>query len=260
MMMLLFLQINKAVEIIKDGKVDWSKGIITAKGYGVFDVNSKNLNAEILKAQRVAVVVAQRNLLETIKGVYINSETIVEDYMLKSDLIISRVNGLIRGARMIGEPKIDKQNGIVEVEMAIDLYGDNSLASAILPEILKNTKKPKIDDIKDNPNFSALVLDGSGKDIKPSLFPKIYDENGNLIFDTAWLIDENNPSAKKVITFVENLNDILNDPELKNNPLVIKIKSVLNGRDIVVDKDNANKIKWIKKAWEIGKKIVLTLF
>ncbi|MEO0143646.1 MAG: hypothetical protein ABIL49_05585 [candidate division WOR-3 bacterium] len=259
-MLFLFFQMSKAVETIKDGKVDWSKGIVTAKGYGVFDINAKNVNAEILKAQRVAVVVAQRNLLETIKGVYINSETIVEDYMLKSDLIVSRVNGIVKGARMIGEPKIDRQNGIVEVELAVDLYGDNGLVSAILPEIIKNTKKQNLDDIKDNPSFSALVLDGSGTNIKPSLFPKIYDENGNLIFDTAWLIDENNPKAQRVIKFVENLNEILNDPELKDNPLVIKIKSVLNGRDIVVDKDSANKIKWLKKAWELGKKIVLTLF
>ena len=45
MMLFLFFQMSKAVETIKDGKVDWSKGIVTAKGYGVFDINAKNVES-----------------------------------------------------------------------------------------------------------------------------------------------------------------------------------------------------------------------
>ncbi len=41
-----------------------------------------------LLAERAAVVDARRNLLEIIKGVYITSETVVEDYMVSSDIVV----------------------------------------------------------------------------------------------------------------------------------------------------------------------------
>jgi|Deesub1362B_J571_1020462.scaffolds.fasta_scaffold00362_14 hypothetical protein len=260
---LLFVQIStpsKGVEVTEHGKIDWVKGIVTAKGYGAFDPKAKNLSQEILKARRVAIVVAQRNLLETIKGVHITSETIVENYILKSDLIFSRVQGIVKNARMIGEPKIDKENGIVEVELAVNFFGEDGFITPILPEVPK--KKGKI---QDKPELKTLfytgaVIDASGAEIKPAVFPKFYDEKENLLLDTSEFIDPKDPKATKVINFVNSLNDILSDPELSKSALVIKIKSALNKRDFVVGKKEAEKLKWLKAIWRIGKKIVLALF
>ena len=260
---LIFLQvapISKGVEISEHGKIDWINGIVIAKGYGAFDPKAKNLSQEILKARRVAIVVAQRNLLETIKGVHITSETIVENYILKSDLIFSRVQGVVRNARMIGEPKIDKENGIVEVELAVNFYGDDGFITPILPEIPKKKGKiadePKLKSL----NYTGAVIDASGTNIKPAVFPKFYDEEGNLLLDTSEFVDPGNPKTAKVVKFVNSLNDVLSDPELSKSPLVIKIKSALNKRDFVVGKKEAEKLKWLKAIWRVGKKIVLALF
>lgn len=135
LLFLITLQLSKGIESKEYGRIDWIRGIVTAKGYGTFDISAKNKAQEILKAQRVATVVAQRNLLETIKGVHITSETIVEDYILKSDFIFSRIQGVIKNARLIGEPKIDKENGIVEVELAVDFYGEKGFIPPILKEL-----------------------------------------------------------------------------------------------------------------------------
>jgi hypothetical protein len=247
------------IELSENGKIDWTNGKVIAKGYGVFDPNAKNVQLEIIKATRVATVVAQRNLLETIKGVHITSQTIVEDYMLKNDLIISEVKGIVKGAKMIGEPKVDKEKGIVEVELVIDMFGDSGFIKPILPYII-NKNKASADIKKEEINYSVAVIDASGKGAKPSVLPKFYDENGNLIFDASEIIDPNDPKALKVIKFVDNLNELLSDPELSKSPLVIKIKSVLNQRDFVVGKEEAEKIKWLKSLWKIGKKVVFSLF
>ncbi len=260
---IIFLQLaspQKGIEVTEHGKIDWIKGVVTAKGYGAFDPKAKNLSQEILKARRVAIVVAQRNLLETIKGVHITSETIVENYILKSDLILSRVQGVVKNARMIGEPKIDRENGIVEVELAVNFYGEDGFVTPLLPEVPR-----KKGEIKEEPklkalNYSGAVIDVSGADVKPTVFPKFYDENGNLLLDTSEFIDPKNPKTAKVINFVNSLNDVLSDPELSKSPLVIKIKSALNKRDFVVGKKEAEKLKWLKVIWKVGKKIVLALF
>ncbi|MFZ8826735.1 MAG: hypothetical protein ACO2OT_07900 [Candidatus Caldipriscus sp.] len=55
--------------------------------------------------ERVAVVDARRNLLEIIKWVHITSETMVEDYMVSSYIVVQKVQSVVKNARIIGKPK-----------------------------------------------------------------------------------------------------------------------------------------------------------
>ncbi len=257
MLAMVLMQATGVVETTDNGTINWSEGYVLARGYGVFDPK-KGSPEDILKARRVATVVAQRNLLETIKGVHVNSTTVVKDYMLRSDLILTHVEGVVRNARLVGE-KVDRENGIVEVELMAPL---DDVAEGILKEIgkekKKSGKKTKMKESGKPP--SAVILDAGGTDLKPSMLPRIYDESGNLILDLSDLIDPDNPKTMKIMRFVSDLNEILQDPELKDNPLVIKIAGVINGRDMVVDKKSASKIRWLKVIWELGKKVITALF
>jgi len=257
MLAIVLIQASGVIETTDNGLINWSEGYVLAKGYGVFDPQ-KGTSQDILKARRVATVVAQRNLLETIKGVHVNSTTIVQDYMLKSDLVVTHVEGVVKNARVIGE-KIDRKNGIVEVELMAPL---DEVAEPILKEIgkekKKSSKKPEVQESGKIP--SAVILDASNTDLKPSMLPRIYDENGNLLLDLSDLIDPSNPKTMKIMKFVNDLNQILQDPELKDNPLILKIAGVLNERDIVVDKKSAGKLKWLKILWELGRKVITALF
>ena len=49
-------------------------------------------------AIRGAVVVAQRNLLEIIDGVQVYGQTVVKDLETQSDIIVTRIQGIIKGA------------------------------------------------------------------------------------------------------------------------------------------------------------------
>ncbi len=257
MLAIVLIQAAGIVEATDNGEINWSEGYVLARGYGVFDPKMGKPE-DILKARRVATVVAQRNLLETIKGVHVNSTTVVEDYMLKSDLVITHVEGVVKNARIVGE-KVDRENGIVEVELMAPLQ---EVAKPILREIGKEKEKSgkKTEKEVSGKIPSAVVLDASGTDLKPSMLPRIYDENGNLILDLSDLIDPNNPKTMKIMKFVNDLNQILQDPELKDNPLVIKISGAINGRDMVVDGKSASKLKWLKVIWELGKKVITALF
>jgi uncharacterized coiled-coil protein SlyX len=66
-------------------------------------------------------VVAQRNLLEVIKGVYIDSQTRLENRFVKDDRIISKVEGIVRFSQVEDSQVID--DGAVRVTVSMPLSG-----------------------------------------------------------------------------------------------------------------------------------------
>ena len=72
---------------------------------------------ERLTAERAATLDAQRKLLEKIQGVQISSTTTVQDFALQSDVIRSKVEGLLRGAETLGTQYFS--DGTVEVTMGV---------------------------------------------------------------------------------------------------------------------------------------------
>jgi hypothetical protein len=82
------------------GKIDWVAGFITGTGQGTAQPSGNKALDQIM-AIRAATVGAQRSLLETIKGVRIDSETLVENAMLKQDTIMAQVTGIIQGAQVV---------------------------------------------------------------------------------------------------------------------------------------------------------------
>ena len=69
-------------------------------------------------AERAAILDAHRQILEHLKGVHITSTSSVEDFMAKDDRINSRVEGIIRNARVVD--KRYNSDGSVEVDMVLD--------------------------------------------------------------------------------------------------------------------------------------------
>lgn len=245
---------NYAVDTTGIGKIDWGTGKVRAKGVGVLDLNNPNKAQAKVLAERAAIVTGQRNLLETVKGVRINGETQVKDFMTQSDIILSRVEGVVRGAKLVSEPKYDSIMGTVEVELEISLYDKKGLTDAITrPAIETKT----VEDLTPQERellqkYSSVVFDATGTGLKPAMFPKIYDEDGNLIFDTATYIDTTAEYGRRVVQYIKSLDKILVTPELKDNPIIIKIKEI-RGRldsDIVITKEDADRYKWLKDVFQ----------
>jgi len=86
-----------------NGSINWTEQYIEAKGASVIDNERfKNAAQAKLMAKRGAIVDAQRNLLEIIKGVNVTSETTVNDMITTRDYIYTRIDGVIKGAQLVG--------------------------------------------------------------------------------------------------------------------------------------------------------------
>lgn len=83
-------------------------------------------------ALRAATVVAQRDLLEIIRGLAVSGETTVKDGMLANDIIRTRVEGYLRGAVKCGE-RYDSASRSAEVCMRLYIRGKGAAFDIILP-------------------------------------------------------------------------------------------------------------------------------
>jgi len=86
--------------------------------------STTNIAQQKAMARRAAYLDAQRQLLEHVKGLAIDSRTTVEDFMLRSDSINSAVQGYVRGAKVVDTRCLP--DGTVEVDIQFDLSNLNS--------------------------------------------------------------------------------------------------------------------------------------
>jgi len=119
-----------AVETVNSGKINWTVGEVIASGIGAPPAQPSNAAQARAMAERAAFVVALRNLLEVVKGVRVDSETMVENYMIKSDVTRTRVEGIVKGARIVKKQYMS--DGSVEILVAMQMKG--SLMDTIVPE------------------------------------------------------------------------------------------------------------------------------
>ena len=129
---------SDAIETVGQGMINWTTSEVYATGIGAPPPNAVNPAQARAMAERAAQVVAYRNLLEIIKGVRVDSETVVENFMTKSDVIRTKVDGIIKGAVPVRKQYLS--DGSVEVTVVMRMKGE--FLNAIVPESFGNTVLP----------------------------------------------------------------------------------------------------------------------
>jgi len=127
---------QEVVERLPSGVINWTQGVVTAKGSGAPPTGITIPSQARLMAERAAKADALRNLLEAIKGVRVDSETTVESYTTKSDRVMTRVSGIVIGARVLETRYLS--DGAVEVTVAVNLTGE--LLAVMLQELPPPTR------------------------------------------------------------------------------------------------------------------------
>ncbi|MFO7626156.1 MAG: hypothetical protein R6V62_02715 [Candidatus Fermentibacteraceae bacterium] len=243
----------EVVETFPAGEVDWSGNSVRATGIGVLDPQNPNTAQARLMAERAAVVVAQRNLLEIVEGVRVDSETRVENFMTDYDVIHTRVQGVVRNARQVGQARYDAEAGTVEVELQMDIYSPTGLSGALSTALadsraLQETLSPQVRDFLSQ--YSGLIIDGGETGLTPSMFPRIFDENGSLLLDTSQYASYLGSGADAGLRFISDLQGILDQSGLSGSPLVLSAIDAVGeyGSDIVLSAAEAGGGNILKQA------------
>jgi len=101
---------------------EWVPIIIRATGGGAPPAQAVNPAQARLMAERAAKLDAYRNLLEQAYGVNISAKSTVRNFITQNDVIRSRVEAYVRGARVVDTRHLE--DGGVEIEMEVTLGSD----------------------------------------------------------------------------------------------------------------------------------------
>lgn len=236
--------VNVQVKQESKGNVDWMKGsdsVVTAIGVGLPPANAGVSRTPL--ARRAAIVDAYRILAETIQGVQINSETLMKDLVIQSDVVRAKVDALVKGARIVEEKA--NPDGSYTVKMSIPLYGAvNSVASVAIPEIkessapaplpqVKKTNLPK-NEIKEarQAAFTGVIVDASGLGLEATFSPVIYDVDGRAIYGMK-NIDADFAISKGMVEYAATKADAVAGSRAGARPLVVKAVDVRGGGNSV---------------------------
>ena len=85
---------NQCTKNFRDGCIDWANGVFYAVGFGVPNTKFKSAAQRNYSAQVAAEQVAMRNLLRLVETTLLDSETTVQDGMLESDRIRTKIKWL----------------------------------------------------------------------------------------------------------------------------------------------------------------------
>ena len=231
----------------------WEQGTITAEGFGTPPAGAYGSKASIM-ARRAAIVDAQRNLAEQVSGVQVDAETTVENFVISSDLVKTKVSALIKGAMVVEEQMMP--DGAYRVVMSMPMYGTQGLASAIMPAIRDNTPPtpppPVISatittQIQMGGTYTGVIVDAGGMGLKPSFSPVIYDTNGRAIYGVS-NINYDQAISQGMVGYSSSVSAAQTLPRVGATPLVVRAVQVRGGNNstnpvnVVVSVDDGDRI------------------
>jgi len=249
------------------GNVNWTQQTITCTGYGGANPNLP-LAAQRAGAIRAAKVDALRNLLETINGVNISSETTVENHLMVNDVIHTRVEGILRGFQ-IKDTKY-MSTGDVEVDVEVSLTGQ--LLNTLLPNnfgggtlttggqllcptcgqpwpegraVPAGVSLVQASDAAEPTTavYTGLIVDARGLGCRPAMAPKLVDENGKEVYGSKFVSREYATDIG-MVGYEKDISRAKINERVADNPLIVKgIKtSGPNKTDLVIGNTDALKI------------------
>ena len=238
------VEVNVQVQQNTKGSVNWDKGAeadVEAIGIGLPPENM-GARGNVL-ARRAAVVDAQRNLAEMIQGVQIDSETVMENLVITSDVVRSKVSAMVKGARIVDEGV--NADGSYFVKMRVPMYGvTNSIASVALPEIRDNMEVEPLPEVTDSTlsesdvkdvqraAYTGVVINATGMGLEPTFSPVVYDVNGRIVYGIRNL-DYDKAISRGMVEYAVSLEKATHGSRAGGNPLVINAVGVRGGKNSV---------------------------
>lgn len=227
------------------GYIDWSDQVVRAKGIAV--PGGVGGRAGQIRA---AELDALRQILETVKGMRLSSETLVENYMLTSDVVRTRVQGVARNFKRVGDP-VYMDDGSIEVTVEMVLTGSGHLYDAVLPQQMGGaqpvyTSPPS--NFGDGSAYTGLIIDARELGVRPAITPEVVSESGDVVYG-AKVVDRQWAIQNGMVGYAKTLGGARANDRVGANPIVIQAVSATgaNRTDVVIDDLQARILHGIAK-------------
>ena len=245
-------------ETFDRGSIDYNGRKVQATGIGYIPQNVINAGQARRAALRIAKQDALRQLVEIVNGVTLTSETTMSGAMF-DDVIKTQVQGVIRGAFQVGDPKYLSDTSI-EVVYEVPMAGISEVMippTGFLDPFAPTAAATSDAAAADAPTTGAitgLIIDCTGLGIRPAMSPQILDQNGGIVYGPSNYTREY-AVKNGVAGYAKGLDAGKADDRVKGNPLVIKAVAVSgsNNVDVVIGNSDIMRIRSANSSYGILK-------
>jgi hypothetical protein len=245
--------------ITPNGGVNWTTGEVTAKGLGVPPTNSVNALQKREMTRTAAWTVALRNLLEVVNGIYVDSTTTVNNYLTTNAEVRTRVEGMVRQAKVTQEQELS--DGSFETTVVMKL---TDIAPSVMPRTEHKTEPIDFKDtgmpLPQPSSYTGLVVDARGTGAKPAIAPKLLLSDGEEAYSVAYVdqssLEGKEGDSKRIAWYCQTPDVARAHPRVADSPLMIKaIKAAGQNRtDLVIHDADAQLIHLVPGHFEFLKK------
>ena len=246
-------------ETFDRGSIDYNGRKVQATGIGYIPQNVINAGQARRAALRIAKQDALRQLVEIVNGVTLTSETTMSGAMF-DDVIKTQVQGVIRGAFQVGDPKYLSDTSI-EVMYEVPMSGISEVVippGGFLDPFAPNAAAaPDAAAAAEGPTTGAitgLIIDCTGLGVRPAMSPQILDQNGGIVYGPSNYTREY-AIKNGVAGYAKGLDAGKEDDRVKGNPLVIKAvaASGSNNVDVIIGNSDIMRIRSANSSYGILK-------
>ena len=241
---------------LDNGSINYSEQAINAIGIGFVPSNAVNAGQARRMALRIAKQDAMRQLIEIVNGVTLTSETTMSGAMV-DDVINTKVQGFIRGARPVGQPKYLSDTS-VEMEYSVPMSG---ISDIVLPPVTvpattqaPNNNQPAAaaNNTTQAGGVTGIIIDARGLKARPAMAPRILDQNGNAIYGPG-KYSRQYAVKNGVAGYSKTLETAQQDQRVVGNPIVVKGvgTSGTNRTDITISNADVSKIDMANRNYKV---------
>jgi hypothetical protein len=252
-------QDNFIGDVFEKGSINYGDRTIQAIGIGFIPENVINAGQARRSAMRIAKQDALRQLIEIINGVNVTSETTVSGAMF-DDMIKTQVQGAIRGARQIGQPKYLSDTSVevvYEVKMA-DIsrvllpmaekaptltFDDTNVSVSGTVASASEQQQAGTDTGVKSGGVTGIIIDGTGLGLRPAMSPRILNQGGSVVYGPGQY-SRDYAAANGVAGYAKSLDQAKSDTRVQGNPLVIRAASASgsSSADVIISNADAGKL------------------
>ena len=246
-------------DVFENGSINYGDRTIQAIGIGFIPENVINAGQARRSAMRIAKQDALRQLIEIVNGVNVTSETTVSGAMF-DDVIKTQVQGAIRGARRIGDPKYLSDTSVevvYEVKMAdislvllpmaekaptLTFDNVNVTVSGTVATAPEQQQAGTDTGVKSG-GVTGIIIDGTGLGLRPAMSPRILNQGGSVVYGPGQY-SRDYAAANGVVGYAKSLDQAKSDTRVQGNPLIIRAASTSgsSSADVIISNADAGKL------------------
>jgi hypothetical protein len=203
----------------ENGAINWSTGKITAIGKASPEDNREGSHKSVPGSARAD---ANRQIIEILKQIKINTALTVDEYASKNDVILAGMEKTARDAIVMKQYYTSAL--AVEIKIEISIFG--GFLQLVLPEEILQI--PKINPLVKQENikitgenlYTGLIIDARGLSVEPVLNPVIISEQGHGIYSFVFISREF-AVQNGVCKYFCSMDQALKDKRIGRHPLVL---------------------------------------